>query len=197
MSIIRKKLGAFKVNAHIVAKLKELRYELTLYICNHIITFIPIRSVRKLFYLKVMDFKISHDVAIFMGCRFDTLHGLVIDSFVVISKYCRLDTRGGITIGKNVSLGEEVQIITADHDMADPKYKGRTKEVILGDYVSVGTRAMILPGCILGTGAVLGAGSILTKSIPDYEIWAGSPAKKIGDRNKLLTYTIKYNRIFH
>ncbi len=46
----------------------------------------------------------------------------------------------------------------------------------------VGVNAVIKSGVTIGDGAVIGAGSIVTKDIPAYEIWAGNPAHKIRDR---------------
>ena len=52
----------------------------------------------------------------------------------------------------------------------------------IGNDVWIGENVMIKPGVKIGNGAVIGMGSIVTKDIPDYEIWAGNPAKKIRDR---------------
>jgi maltose O-acetyltransferase len=54
--------------------------------------------------------------------------------------------------------------------------------VVIGDYVFIGPRAIILPNVKIGRGAVVAAGAVVTKDIPDFEIWGGVPAKKISDR---------------
>jgi len=48
--------------------------------------------------------------------------------------------------------------------------------------VWIGTGCKILYGVHLGRGCIVGAGAVVNKSIPPYEIWAGVPAKKIGER---------------
>tara|TARA_B100000315_G_scaffold82589_1_gene75714 strand:- start:66 stop:236 length:171 start_codon:yes stop_codon:yes gene_type:complete len=53
----------------------------------------------------------------------------------------------------------------------------------------IGVRAMILPGVTIGKGAILGATSTATKTIPPYSIYAGAPAKNIGQGAKVLTYS--------
>ena len=53
---------------------------------------------------------------------------------------------------------------------------------MIGDDVWIGTNAIILNGTNIGDGSVIGAGSVVTKDIPCYEIWGGIPAKKIRDR---------------
>lgn len=57
-----------------------------------------------------------------------------------------------------------------------------TPQTIIGNDVWIGMGCYIKAGVKIGDGAVLGMGSVLTKDIPPYEIWAGNPAKKIRDR---------------
>jgi acetyltransferase-like isoleucine patch superfamily enzyme len=55
-------------------------------------------------------------------------------------------------------------------------------ETIIGDDVWVGFSAVIMQGVTVGRGAIVGALAVVTKDIPPYEIWAGVPARKIGER---------------
>ena len=56
---------------------------------------------------------------------------------------------------------------------------GKTAPVIIKDGAFVGADCIILKGVTIGKRAVIGAGSVVTKSVPDGEIWAGNPAKLI------------------
>lgn len=56
------------------------------------------------------------------------------------------------------------------------------KKTSIGSDVWIGARVLVLAGVSVGDGAVIGAGSVVTKNIPPYEVWAGNPAKKINDR---------------
>jgi maltose O-acetyltransferase len=67
---------------------------------------------------------------------------------------------------------------------------------VINDYAWIGARAIIQPGVIIGRGAVLGSGSIATKNIPEFEIYAGTPAKYIGTRSRDLTYKLNYSPFF-
>lgn len=58
-----------------------------------------------------------------------------------------------------------------------------TGKIVFEEFSGVGAHTVILPGVTLGYGAVVGACSLVTKDIPSGEIWAGCPAKKIGERN--------------
>lgn len=96
-----------------------------------------------------------------------------------------------LTIGDNVMMGEEVMIIGGGHrferldiPMGEQGAKEKTALQIESD-VWIGARALILPGCSrIGKGAIIGAGSVVTKDVPDFAIVGGNPAKVIRYRNE-------------
>jgi acetyltransferase-like isoleucine patch superfamily enzyme len=98
-----------------------------------------------------------------------------------------IDNSGDITIGRGVSIGRGVCILTHEH-FHDKYIPIQTAEadvysLEIGDDVMLGMNAMILPQVRkIGKGAVIGAGSVLTKDVGEYEIWAGNPAKYIRTR---------------
>ena len=55
----------------------------------------------------------------------------------------------------------------------------QAKPIIIEDDVFIGARCLVLKGVTIGRGAMVGAGSVVTKNIPPCEIWAGNPAKYI------------------
>lgn len=170
--------------------------ELRLYLCNEWVSTIPSHHIRNWFYRQVMGFKIDKECSIFMHCRFDSSKGLIIGKHSVINAKCRLDTRGGISIGEKVAISQDVIILTADHDMDSVDFSGRSRHVIIEDYVWIGTRAMILPGVKIKKGAVVAAGSTVTKDVEPFSVVAGVPAKIIGNRANHLEYGSLYTRLF-
>lgn len=96
-------------------------------------------------------------------------------------------------IGKNVMMGPDVVFIGSNHnhrfdDLSRPMCQSGKVEsgpVVVGDNVWIGTRVIILPGCKVGDGAVVGAGAVVTKDVPDYAVVAGNPAKVIKLRKEL------------
>ena len=114
----------------------------------------------------------------------------------MVNSGCRLDTRGGIKIGSNVGISQQVIILTADHDMNFSDFAGRSREVVIEDYAFIGTRAMVLPGITIGRGAIIAAGAIVTKDVPAYAVVAGVPAKVVKERRKDLDYSAEYFRKF-
>lgn len=171
--------------------------EFRLYLCNHLFSKIPSHSIRLWLYKNTMNFQIGRTSTVSLNCTFDSPNQLSIGHNTIINPRCRIDNRGEIIIGNNVSISQEVVILTADHDMNSPFFEGRTKMVQIGDYVWIGTRAIILPGVRIGRGAVIAAGAIVTKDVSDYVVVAGIPAKETGHRNHDLQYSLDYRRLFH
>jgi len=68
------------------------------------------------------------------------------------------------------------------HDPRSATFEDRGGDVVIGDRVWIGYRAIILPGVFLGEGAVIGAGAVVAKDVEPYEIVVGNPARKIGER---------------
>ena len=101
---------------------------------------------------------------------------------------CRLN--GKIIIGNDVIMGPEVLFYTQNHNSLRTdvaiKYQGNTieKPIEIGDGSWIGARAIILPGVRIGIGAIIAAGAIVTKDVPDYSIVGGNPAKVIKNRLK-------------
>ena len=90
-----------------------------------------------------------------------------------------------IVCAKNIQIGEDVAIArdviirdTDAHKIDDGKHEER-KEVVIGNHVWIGTRAIIMKGVHIGDGAVIAAGAIVTKDVPPNSIVAGIPAKVI------------------
>ena len=106
---------------------------------------------------------------------------------------CTLLDVAKIKIGDNCLLAPNVAIYTAGHpiypDTRNTLYE-YGKEVTLGDNVWIGGSSVICPGVHIGSNVVIGAGSVVTKDIPDWSIAAGNPCRVIrqitdADRRKL------------
>lgn len=98
---------------------------------------------------------------------------------------------GGLSIGTGVMIGPYVYVQTSTHvfegdDLAALPYDHRIVRgpIVIGDYAWLGGRVTVLPGVTIGEGAVIGAGSLVTRDIPPLAIAAGSPARVIRYRDR-------------
>ena len=90
-----------------------------------------------------------------------------------------------IEIGNNVTFSNKVQLVTHDSSMFEFVHRTKLGKIEIEDNAFVGARTMIMPGVRIGEGAVVAAGSLVTKDIPAHEVWGGYPAKKMMDRDQL------------
>lgn len=111
---------------------------------------------------------------------------IVIGDRVFIGRNVEFNIQGRIVIGNNCLIASGCVFVDHNHGvqltktMADqPSEIG---QIILGQDVWIGTNSVILKNVRIGDGAIVGAGSVVTKPVPAKEIWAGNPARKIRDR---------------
>lgn len=95
-----------------------------------------------------------------------------------------------LTVGDYLMMGEDVLFQGGNHsfertDIPMGHQGGSNKtELAIANDVWIGARVIVLPGCKkIGSGVIIGAGSVVTKDIPDYSIVGGNPAKVIRFRN--------------
>lgn len=110
---------------------------------------------------------------------------------VSIGNYCHIQPDcklfgdgGGIEIGEGTIFSHEIQVFARNHyydgeDLKCLPYDERftCKKVVIGRYVWVGARATIMAGVSIGEGAVIAAGSVVTKDVPACAVVGGNPAK--------------------
>jgi acetyltransferase-like isoleucine patch superfamily enzyme len=95
--------------------------------------------------------------------------------------------RKRIDILEGTFIGGGSRIYDNDFHQMDPQNRLSNQGVISSESVCIGPRAfvgghcIVLKGVTIGEGAIIGAGSVVTRDVPAFEIWAGVPAKKIGD----------------
>ena len=164
---------------------------------NHVVASIPFVSIRSLLYRHLYRMKIGPGSAIHMGVFIEKPRWITIGSHTLINPGCTLDGRGRLTIGNQVDIAMQVAILTMGHDVQAPHYGVKEGPVVIDDRACIYTRALVLPGVHIGEGAVVAAGSVVTKDVPPYTIVAGAPAKPIGTRNRELSYNLRITRYFH
>jgi len=85
-----------------------------------------------------------------------------------------------VTIGRDCLIGTHCVLLDNDfHDLHDRELRPAGRTVVIEDRVWLGNRVVVLPGVTIGTGSVVGAGSVVTKDVPPKSVVAGNPARVI------------------
>lgn len=113
--------------------------------------------------------------------------GLEIGNNVGIAQNCFIQVRGKVIIEDDVIFGPGVSIFSENHNTEDPnKPISQQGEKRLGVTIKqgswIGANSTILDGVTIGRNSIVAAGSVVTKSIPDYSVAVGTPAKVIKNR---------------
>ena len=136
---------------------------------------------------------------IYFGAEIRGGYYLTIGKGAIIGDKAVLDARrGGIEIGENVQLGSFVKLWTGSHDHDDPLFRSTPAKrgpIRIGDRAWLGPDVTVLHSVTIGEGAVIAAGAVVTKDVEPYAILGGIPAKKIGERNRQLSYIFNGNNL--
>lgn len=115
-------------------------------------------------------------------------HHIILDDYSGIGKNSYISDY--VHIGRYVMMGPECLIYTRNHEYRDYKtpmcFQGfqNYKPVVIEDDVWIGGRVTILPGVKIGKGAIIGAGSVVTKDVAKYNVVAGNPARTVKVRTE-------------
>jgi len=136
---------------------------------------IPV-SVVKCGILRLFGAKIGRGVYAKPGLRVKFPWYLTVGDHCWLGEDAWIDNLAPVTMGSHVCVSQAAYLCTGNHDWTSPNMKLFRRPIVLEDGSWVGARAMICPGVTLGTGAIAAAGSVITRDIPPFEIWAGNPA---------------------
>jgi acetyltransferase-like isoleucine patch superfamily enzyme len=146
--------------------------------------------------LRLTGIRVGPQTVIHTPVRFLGMGRIKIGSNTTVNRGCYLDNRVGIEIGSNVSIAHDTKIYTLGHDIDDPYFSVKGAKVEIGDYVCIFSNVLIMPGVKLGKGAVVYAGSVVTKDVGDYEVVGGNPARFIRHRARDLQYEVRHDYWF-
>ncbi|MDQ6991707.1 MAG: acyltransferase [Mariprofundaceae bacterium] len=113
---------------------------------------------------------------------------IVIGDSVFIGTGCEFNISDSVMVGDNCLIASGCKFIDHNHDYSKRDMPINTQSscvkgcIILENDVWLGVNVVVLKGVTIEKGSIVAAGSVVTKSIPSYEIWGGVPAKRIGNR---------------
>lgn len=126
-------------------------------------------------------FQLNHtgNLRIARDCYFDNAKNVKFGKNVFINRLCQFHigySDAHITIGDSVWIGMDVSFICPTHEIGGEKQragKSEYRNITVGTGTWIGARSTILPGVNIGEGAIIAAGSVVTKSVPTNELWGG------------------------
>lgn len=121
---------------------------------------------------------------------------LKLGSYIHVGTNCYLACAGGVELSDFSGLSQGVRIYSSSDDYTGKSLTNPTvpadflnltiKPVLIGRHVIVGSGSTVLPGVVIGDGVAIGALSLVTRSLDEWGVYFGSPAKKINKRSKHL-----------
>ena len=152
---------------------------------------IPSHHIRNFIYRHILGVKMEENAIIYYGGEIRDHFNLKIGKGSIVGDRAILDARNGIDIGENVNLSSCVSIWTEQHDYRDTEFRCRSSKsfrVKIGNRAWIGPNVIILHSVEIGEGAVVGAGSVVTKDVAPFSVVAGIPAKQVRERPRDLKY---------
>lgn len=105
---------------------------------------------------------------------------LTIGDSVFINDGSVLESRCSIKIGHRVLIGCDVRVMDSDHhDIFDRSKPGKNLPIVIRDDAWIGARCLVLKGVDIGEGAIIAAGSVVTRNVPAMTVYGGNPARFI------------------
>lgn len=152
-----------------------------------------VRLGRRIRFSPFGKLSLGNDVHIGDYCTFEVKNGgssLEVGDRTWISHHCHIQASAPMTIGRDVLIGEFVSIRDTVHSYASSapirQQQDSVGPIIIEDNVWVGRGAAIISNgraLKIGTGSIIGANAVVTRSVPPNSVWAGVPAKQIVDRS--------------
>jgi acetyltransferase-like isoleucine patch superfamily enzyme len=112
---------------------------------------------------------------------------LTVGARVFIGQCTHISVMQPMHIGDHALIGANCYLLTNQHrfqsreiPIRDQGYE--TAPLAIGADVWIGANCVVMPGIVIGRGAIIGASSVVNKNVGEYEIWGGLPARKIKDR---------------
>lgn len=136
-------------------------------------------EIRELF-SKLIGKPVDESFSMFPPFFTDCGKNINVGKNVFINTGCRFQDQGGIIIGDNSLIGHNVVLATLNHGFASEKRSSiYPSPIVIGKNVWIGANATVVPGVTIGDNAIIAAGAVVTKDVPENTVVGGVPAKVI------------------
>ena len=136
----------------------------------------------KSLFLRLNGAVVGKRVIFYPGVWIAPGRNLIIGDDVDLAFGVLIESAGGVTIGDRTLVGFGTKIFSRNHIV--PPHRGpifnsghTNQPVVIGKDAWLGANVIVLPGRTIGEGAVVGAGSVVTKNVPSFAVVGGNPAK--------------------
>src|ERR1022692_5324450 len=136
----------------------------------------------RLFWLRLFGTKIHGTPFVHQRARIAIPWNLTLHDRACLGDRANAYSLGQVEIGARATVAQEAYLDTGSHDFEKPGMPLVTAKITIGEDAFVGARAFVLPGVTIGSRSVIGAGSVVTKDVPENVIAAGNPCKVLRTR---------------
>lgn len=165
------------------------------YLYNDLCGRLPSRALRHV-YLRHWLGSFGEGSSVDMRCRFLNGRKVRLGARTILNFGTLMDGRiYPVETGHDVSIGPAAVLLTLGHDAHCPHFRDTGGPVVVGDYAWIGYGALVCPGVRIGEGAVVGAGSVVSRDVPPWTVVAGNPARPISTRVMDPRYTLRYSPV--
>lgn len=162
---------------------------------NSLINRIPSHTIR-LAWLRIGGAKIGRGSTLWRYTEVLGVEGLRIGEDTCIGWHCQIDARAGLTIGNHVTVASHVIMIAGGHDLQAPEFWAVGLPIRIDDYAWITTRSVLLAGAEIGRGAVVSAGTVVSKPVAPCTIVGGADARVLGERCTEFNYKVGGKGLF-
>ncbi|EAQ40278.1 putative acetyltransferase [Dokdonia sp. MED134] len=139
-------------------------------------------------YMRAQGCEIGRDITFYPGIKINPARNIILGNNVDLAWGVIITTTGGVEIGDRTLIGYRTLISSANHNIPSNREhifgSGHTaKKVTIGRDCWIGGNSVIVAGVTIGDGAVVGAGSVVTKDVKPYTVVGGVPAKFLRERD--------------
>lgn len=132
--------------------------------------------------LRAFGARLGTRVRVYPSARVWAPWNLEVGDFSVLGDRVEIYCVAPIRIGSHVVVSQGAHLCAATHDVRDPGFRLDARPIVVEDGAWVAAEAFVGPGVTVGAAAVVGARAVVTRDVPEREIVAGNPARRIGRR---------------